>query len=217
MTESGPFEPESERVTRQLRDDILDGVRLPGSKLVEREIAAELGVSRVPVRDALKALVTEGLVTPRPRTWAVVREFTASDIADLDEIRTSLELLTFRLAAQRHTRAGLERLRSDLDSELSAALAGDAVGARRAAADFHQTVTSLAGNDLLRELEQTLRSRMRWFLAQHDDLVGVAKEHEALYAAIADRDVQRVEELVTEHLVNSRRAVAARRRGTPAS
>ncbi|MGW2182180.1 GntR family transcriptional regulator [Streptomyces sp. NPDC001732] len=217
MTESGPFEPESERVARQLRDDILDGVRLPGSKLVEREIAAELGVSRVPVRDALKALVTEGLVTPRPRTWAVVREFTASDIADLDEIRTSLELLTFRLAAQRHARAGLERLRADLDAELSAALAGDAVGARRAAADFHQTVTSLAGNDLLRELEQTLRSRMRWFLAQHDDLVGIAKEHEALYEAIADRDVQRVEELVTEHLVNSRRAVAARRRGAQGS
>lgn len=76
MTGSGDFEPESERVTRQLRDEIIDGVREPGSKLVERELAAELGVSRLPVREALKALVTEGLVTPRPRTWAVVREFT---------------------------------------------------------------------------------------------------------------------------------------------
>ena len=78
------FEPESERVTRRLRDEILDGVRGPGDRLVERDLAAELGVSRVPVRDALRALAAEGLVTPRPRSWAVVREFTASDVADLN-------------------------------------------------------------------------------------------------------------------------------------
>ncbi|MFE4328928.1 GntR family transcriptional regulator [Streptomyces sp. NPDC056831] len=212
MTGSEAFEPESERVTRQLRDDILDGVRQPGSKLVERELAAELGVSRLPIRDALKVLVTEGLVTPRPRTWAVVREFTSTDIADLHEIRTPLELLTFRLAAQRRTRPGLEKLRSDLDAELEAAHTGDAVRARRAAADFHQTVTSLAGNELLSELERTLRSRMRWLLAQHDDLMAVANEHEALYAAIAERDVHRVEELIVKHLASSRSAAAARRR-----
>ncbi|MFJ1546139.1 GntR family transcriptional regulator [Streptomyces sp. NPDC088246] len=212
MTGSEAFEPESERVTRQLRDDILDGVRQPGSKLVERELAAELGVSRLPIRDALKVLVTEGLVTPRPRTWAVVREFTSTDIADLDEIRTPLELLTFRLAAQRRTRPGLEKLRSDLDAELEAAHTGDAVRARRAAADFHQTVTLLAGNELLSELERTLRSRMRWLLAQHDDLMAVANEHEALYAAIAERDVHRVEQLVVKHLASSRSAAAARRR-----
>ncbi|MER5852002.1 GntR family transcriptional regulator [Streptomyces sp. NPDC002012] len=217
MTGSEAFEPESERVTRQLRDDILDGVRQPGSKLVERELAAELGVSRLPIRDALKVLVTEGLVAPRPRTWAVVREFTSTDIADLNEIRTPLELLTFRLAAQRRTRPGLERLRSDLDAELEAARTGDAVRARRAAADFHQTVTSLAGNELLSELERTLRSRMRWLLAQHDDLMAVANEHEALYAAIAERDVHRVEELVVRHLASSRSAAAARRRRSQSS
>ncbi|MFG2626595.1 GntR family transcriptional regulator [Streptomyces sp. NPDC048473] len=217
MTGSEAFEPESERVTQQLRDDILDGVRQPGSKLVERELATELGVSRLPIRDALKVLVAEGLVTARPRTWAVVREFTSTDIADLNEIRTPLELLTFRLAAQRRTRQGLERLRTDLDAELEAARTGDAVRARRAAADFHQTVTSLAGNELLGELERTLRSRMRWLLAQHEDLLAVAKEHEALYAAIADRDVHRVEELVVKHLASSRSAAAARRRRSTGS
>ncbi|MEV5086163.1 GntR family transcriptional regulator, partial [Streptomyces sp. NPDC056159] len=173
MPGSEGFESESERVTRQLRDQILDGDRRPGSKLVERELAAELGVSRLPVREALKALVAEGLVTPRPRTWAVVREFTSTDISDLDEVRTALETLTFRLAAQRRNRAGLEKLRADLDSELEAARQGDAVKARRAAADFHETVTAMAANELLNELGTTLRSRMRWLLAQHDDLVTV--------------------------------------------
>ncbi|MGW8686070.1 GntR family transcriptional regulator [Streptomyces sp. NPDC055817] len=212
MAGSGEFEPESERVTRQLRDDILDGVRKPGSKLVERELAAQIGVSRVPVRDALRVLVAEGLVTPRPRTWAVVREFTPTDIADLNEVREALEVMTFRLAAQRGDRAGLGRLRSNLDEELAAARAGDAVRARRAAADFHETVTSMAANELLSELEGTLRSRMRWLLGRHDDLLAMALEHEALYAAVADRDVALVEELVVEHLENSRRAIADKRR-----
>ncbi|MGW0131329.1 GntR family transcriptional regulator [Streptomyces sp. NPDC003299] len=207
MTGSERFTPESERVTRQLRDEILDGVRQPGSRLVERELAESLGVSRLPVRDALKTLVAEGLVTPRPRTWAVVREFTPSDVADLDEVRGVLETLAFRLAAQRHTREGLRRLRADLDRELDAARAGDAVGARRAAADFHQTVISLAANELLSELERVMRSRVRWLLGQHDDLLGIAEEHEALYQAIADRDVARVETLVLNHLATSRAAV----------
>ncbi|MFE7465967.1 GntR family transcriptional regulator [Streptomyces sp. NPDC057499] len=211
MTGSGDFEPESERVTRQLRDEIIDGVREPGSKLVERELAAELGVSRLPVREALKSLVTEGLVTPRPRTWAVVREFTAADVEDLDEVRAALESLTFRLAAQRRTRAGLEKLRADLDAELAAAVKGDAVGARRAAADFHETVTALADNELLNELQATLRSRMRWLLGQHDDLEGVAREHEGLYTAIAERDVAGVAELASRHLISGRDAAAARR------
>jgi DNA-binding GntR family transcriptional regulator len=200
MKGADTFEPESERVVRQLRDEILDGVRPPGSRLVERELAAELGVSRLPIRDALKSLVTEGLVTPRPRTWAVVRELTPSDIADFGEVRAALEVLAFRLAAERRTREGLARLRADLDAQLTAARAGDAVRARRAAADFHETVTSLAANDLLSEIENLLRSRMRWLMGQHDDLVGIAEEHQALYDAIAARDVRRVEELARHHV-----------------
>lgn len=140
------------------------------------------------------------------------KEFTPTDIADLNEVREALEVMTFRLAAQRGDRAGLGRLRSNLDEELAAAGSGDAVRARRAAADFHETVTSMAANELLSELEGTLRSRMRWLLGRHDDLLAMALEHEALYAAVADRDVALVEELVVEHLENSRRAIADKRR-----
>ncbi|GAA3082554.1 GntR family transcriptional regulator [Streptomyces roseofulvus] len=204
MTAAEEFRPESERITRTLRDQIIDGTRAPGSRLVEREIAAELDVSRLPVRDALKDLVNEGLVTPRPRTWAVVREFTASDIADLVEVRSALEILSFRLAAQRRTRAGLAKLRAVLDAERAAAERGDGAEARRAAADFHETVTELADNALLTELEGTLRSRMRWLLGQHDDFTVVAEEHEELFRGIEARDVERVEELALRHLETSR-------------
>lgn len=199
------FEPESVRITRQLRDEIIDGVRAPGSRLVEREIAAELGVSRIPVRDALRDLVAEGLVTPRPRSWAVVRRFSAGDIADLIEVRSAFEALAFRLAATRATRAGLDRLGAVLEREWQAARAGDARTARRAAADFHDVVSELTANDLLQELHRTLRSRLRWLLVQHDDLIGVAGEHQALYDAIAARDADTIETLVREHLRSSSR------------
>lgn len=196
-------ESETERVTRLLRDDILDGVRPPGERLVERELATALDVSRVPVREALKALVSEGLVTPRPRTWSVVRTFTDSDIADLTEVRTAFEPLTFRLAAERRTREGLDRLRKTLDEQLVAARAKDAVVARRKAADFHEIVTELASNELLIEIERPLRSRMRWLLTQHDDLIAVAGQHLELYTAIANRDVDLAERLASDHLAQS--------------
>lgn len=204
------FEPESVRVTDQIRNEIVDGVRAPGSKLVERDLANELGVSRLPIRDALKTLVAEGIVTPRPRTWAVVREFTTSDIADLSEVRGALELMSFELAAQRHTRQGLAELREVLDEELRAARSGDAVTSRRTGAQFHDVVTKIAGNDLLIELNGILSSRMRWLLSQHDDLLGMAEEHEALYQAIAARDISGMEALVRAHLETSRSNLVAR-------
>ncbi|HKT55385.1 MAG TPA: GntR family transcriptional regulator [Microbacterium sp.] len=205
MTEvAAAFESEVERVTHTLRDEILDGVRAPGSRLVERELAADLGVSRIPVRDALKALVAEGLVTPRPRSWAVVREFTPADVADLNEVRSALEVLTFRLAANRRSRDGLQRLRAVLDEEIEASRRGDVVAARHAAADFHEVVTSIAGNDLLFEIDGLLRSRIRWLLVQHEDTGQVAVEHEALYEAIAQRDIARASTLILAHMGNIR-------------
>lgn len=206
----GRFEPEAERVTRLLRDQIVDGVRSPGSKLVERELATEMGVSRVPIRDALKQLVTEGLATPRPRSWTIVREFTAADITDLIEVRSALEVLTFRLAAERRTEAGLDQLRTDLDTEMKAAKAGDAIGARRAGADFHETSTVLAGNALLMEVSRSTQSRMRWLLSQHEDLVAMAQEHADLYAAIAAQDVDQAVALSVQHVINSREAALHR-------
>lgn len=212
MATAEEFTPESERVMNTLRDEIIDGTRAPGSKLVEREIAAELGVSRLPVRDALRSLVSEGLVTPRPRTWAVVREFSQSDVSDLNEVRSALETLAFRLAAERRTRAGLAKLRADLDEQQAASERGDGGAARRKAADFHQTVTELADNALLSELDGILQSRLRWLLGQHDDLDVFAHEHEELYLAIEARDVQRVDELAAQHLATSRAKIAAHRR-----
>jgi len=210
MTGVGATELESVRVTRLLRDDIMLGRRLPGSRLVERDIAAELNVSRLPVREAIRALVGEGIVVARPRSWAIVREFTARDIQDFAEVRESIETLVFQFAAQRHDAAGLAQLRDALDRELAAASAGDVLAGRAAASEFHEIAGRLAGNEMLSELISVFLTRLRWLFGQHDDLAGMVAEHEELYAAIAQRDLDRLGVLVPQHLVRSRE-VAERR------
>ena len=206
MTSTEERQLESTRIASWLRDAILDGVRAPGSRLIERDLASEFGVSRVPVRDALKVLVAEGLVELRPHTWAVVREFTDADLADLDEVRAVLEPLTFRLAAERHRRDGLARLQQSLELEQSGARTGDEIGSRRAAADFHEIVTDLAENQLLSDMMKGIRSRLRWALSQHDDLQHFSEEHIALFEAIEARDADRAAALAAAHVETSRQA-----------
>ncbi|WP_243232809.1 GntR family transcriptional regulator [Microbacterium sp. CIAB417] len=210
MTEAGAVELESARVARMLRDDIMLGRRAPGSRLVERDIAAELNVSRLPVREAIRALVGEGIVVARPRTWAVVREFTARDIQDFSEVREAIETVIFQFAAARHDEEGLVQLREALDREAAAAEAGDILAGRSAAGEFHEVAARLSGNDMLTELIGVFVTRLRWLFGQHDDLAGMVAEHEEIFAAIAARDVELLGDLVPQHLARGR-ATAERR------
>jgi len=197
-------ELESARVTRILRDDIVLGRRPPGSKLVERDLAAELNVSRLPVREAIRTLGAEGIVVARPRTWAVVREFTLNDIRDFAEVRESVETLLFVYATERHDEHGLADLRQLVEREELAARAGDVHEARAAAGAFHEHMAVLAGNDMLTELVHVFATRLRWVFGGHTDLAAMAAEHRTLLEAIASRDVERVKLLVAHHLASGR-------------
>ncbi|MGM7669173.1 GntR family transcriptional regulator [Microbacterium sp. A93] len=198
-------ELESARVARILREDIVLGRRMPGSKLVERDIAAELDVSRLPVREAIRALGSEGIVVARPRTWAIVREFTFHDIQDFAEVRESIETLLFVYATERHDEQGLASLRQLLEREERAAHAGDVCESRAVAGAFHEYMAVLAGNDMLTELVQVFATRLKWVFGAHDDLVAMAAEHRGLFEAIASRDVELVKMLVSRHLAAGRR------------
>lgn len=208
-------EPEAHRVAAVLREQIVDGTRPPGSRLVERDLAAELGTSRVPVREALSALTTEGLVTLRPRTWAIVRTLDDDDVRDLLLVRSSLETLASRLAAQRRTPAQLDRLEEVLVRQERAAQRGEATLARRAGAELHALVTEVAASPLLAEISALTASRMRWMLAQHTDLVAMAAEHRGLVAAIAAGDAEAAGDLARAHLTTSAHAIADLRDAEP--
>jgi DNA-binding GntR family transcriptional regulator len=215
MTGAGATgELESVRVTRILRDDILLGRRPPGSRLVERDIAAELNVSRLPVREAIKSLVAEGVVVARPRTWAVVREFTEQDIQDFAELRESIETVIFLFAAERHDEIGLRRLWDTYEREADAARRDDAETARSAAAQFHAIAVELAGNEMLGELLGVFLTRLRWLFGQHEDLIAMAEEHRIIYEAMAARDTEALRILVPKHLANGRLAAERRLRAS---
>ncbi|WP_167356891.1 GntR family transcriptional regulator [Brevibacterium siliguriense] len=204
MNQAASRRSEVFRVTDILRSQIIDGERRPGSRLVERELAEHFGVSRVPIREALKQLSVEGLVTARPNTWSIVRDFSSSDIADFNEVRNAIETVAFELAAIRHTRTGLAELEQIMLRGKDRAQAGDVTGARRTATEFHSKAVELSANKLLIEINEQLDSRMRWLLSRHDDLEQVAVEHAQLFDAIARRDIGRVRHLTQRHLETSR-------------
>ncbi|MCC2028914.1 GntR family transcriptional regulator [Microbacterium sp. YMB-B2] len=203
-------ELESARVARVLRDDIVTGRRKPGSKLVERDIAARLNVSRLPVREAIRALVTEGLVVSRPRTYAVVREYTRDDVREFAEVRGPLETMLFTYAAERHDEAGLAGLLRVLEREEQAARDGDLLAAQNAAVDFHAYMTVLARNAVLVELVGVFGTRLKWIFGLYEEPDTMAVSHRELYTAIAARDVELVRSLVAAHLAEG--FVAAERR-----
>ncbi|SJN36342.1 Transcriptional regulator, GntR family [Microbacterium esteraromaticum] len=210
-------ELESERVANVLRDDIMLGHREPGSRLIERDIAAELNVSRLPVREAIKVLVSEGIVVARPRTWAVVREFSIRDLQDFAEVRQAMETLAFVLATKRLDDAGIERLEELVRAEDAAAAAGDAVGARIASSTFHMTAVMLAGNAMLTELAESLITRLRWLFGQHEELRVMAGEHREIVDAMKAGDVEKLQQLIPTHLARghdaAERRLLARQKG----
>lgn len=203
-------ELESVRVTRILRDDIVLGRRASGSRLVERDIAAELNVSRLPVREAIRTLVAEGVVVARPRTWAIVREFSRQDLQDYGEVREAMETMIFVFAAERRTPEGLARLRAAYEQELAAAEASDVEGARIAASLFHEVAAHLAANDMIGEFISVFATRLRWLFGQHDDLVETAEEHRVILEAVEAQDADALRELIPQHTANAVASAAKR-------
>ncbi|MFD5213615.1 GntR family transcriptional regulator [Microbacterium sp. NPDC058345] len=199
-------------MTNALRDDIMLGRRLPGARLIERDIAAELGVSRLPVREAIKALVGEGLAVKTPRTWAVVREFTIKDIRDFAEFREAIETLAWVLAAQRHDDHGAALMRATFARESRAVESGDIAGAQAASAQFHTMAVGLSGNDVLQELAESYVTRLRWLFGQFEEVVRMVDDHRVILDAFLARDVDALRELIPGHLAEGRDAAERRLR-----
>ncbi len=200
-------------VRDELRGRIIDGTLPPGARLVERALAAELEVSRVPVREALRDLAAEGYAVARPTRGIAVRDYPAAEIDELFEIRAALEAVLVDRALAGMPADGVARLRDSLEPARAALAAGDHAAAIAANARFHEALEDVAAGPLLRGLLAGIRDRMRWLLRQHGDPAAILAEHEALVGAIVGGDRDAAERLLREHLRTSRAAletVAAR-------
>ncbi len=210
MTTVEPLGAVRARVLAALRQEIVAGRLGPGDRLVERELADRFGVSRVPVREAIRALVAEGFVhfeTPR-RT--VVRRLTPTDVAELFELREALEVYAAGLAATRAGRDGLAELEELLDRAAVATRAGDAETITDINTRFHDRILAMAGNSLLISVMEPVDGRLRWLTRQNEEWTQLLKEHRELYAAIASGDPARARAHALSHVRANYRSTVRR-------
>ena len=202
--------PRSQVVSEEIRAMILGGRLKPGERLIEEGLSAELGVSRVPVREALLALSAQGLVRIEPRRGATVAEITPRIVAELVEVRALLEGLNARLAAQRHDPEIIAQLRDTLGRGNAAAKSGTREELARLNAEFHERLAEASRNSVLSEVMRGLRERTSLAFA----INGRARaredwqEHAGVLAAVIAGDSELAALLANRHVHNAAAAFA---------
>ena len=196
----------SAQVSKILTEAILEGLLEGGQKLVEMEIQEMFGISRSPLREAIRDLEKKGLVTIVPRRGAFVRKVTVKDIEDIFPVRANLEGLAARLAYVNIRQADLDKMRDTLVKMLKAARAGDTKSYWRHHSTFHEIFISASGNDVLIDTLRRLRLHSLWYRFSYqyyeEDLQKQVRIHERIYRLFADRkaDVKALEKVVHGHI-----------------
>jgi DNA-binding GntR family transcriptional regulator len=212
--------PLREQIHGQLRSAILNGEYQPGTPLVEAELAARLGASRTPVREALQRLETEGLLERRGARGIVVRELRVEDVTCIFEIRESLESLAARRACRRMSPGVLAALRAIVDQMRGAV--DDPNEMERLDTAFHDRILAVAEGARLRRMLSDLREELvTWrflSLSSRERRAATVGEHEGVLRALEAGDEDVVARIVAEHIANSRASVLehVRRQGEPA-
>lgn len=201
-------QPLRHAVLAEIRRRITEGVYAQGERLFEDQIAAELEVSRNPVREALQALAAEGFVELEPRRGARVARVPAERAAELFEVRAALEGLMARLAAERRTDADVHLLRSLVTRGHDALASGDRSSLPVLNTEFHAALGAAAGNGLLVETIEQLSHVIQWVYARHVGQRGAASwaEHAAIVEAVAAGDVEAAHRAAADHIAGARRA-----------
>lgn len=193
-----------EEARARLRRMIVRGQLLPGGSLGEVGLSHSLGISRTPLREALKLLSTEGLVELRANRGAFVMPMEASGIADLFEVASGLERLAGELAALRHTDVDLDRLRR-LQAELEVHHDdGDRERYFETNQQIHRAIVRMSGNEVLRTTHELLFARVervRFFaLGAHGRWGESVREHRDILSALAARDAARAGDALARHV-----------------
>jgi DNA-binding GntR family transcriptional regulator len=199
-----------EQVAERLRDSIMSHAMAPGSWIDEQTIAAEYGISRTPLREALKVLATEGLVTMKLRRGAYVTQMSERDVAEVYQLLSLLESDAAAVVAQAATTeqiAELEALHQRLESEVDDRDRFFAANER-----FHMRLLEIADNRWRNQVVADLRKVMK--LNRHNSLFkqgrleASLKEHRRIMAAIKARNGERAQQLMQQHFANGKVAAA---------
>lgn len=192
------------RVYEHVHRAILDAKLPVGSALSEYRLAEEIGVSRTPVREALKRLEQDGLVHSIPRRGTFVADLTARGIVEIYEVRSQLEGFAARVAAERMDRAEVKRLIAELDRVQKRSDNSDPKAAQEHDIHVHKGIVAAASNDRLTQILATLDDQVyrirRRAMANSSRLPTTLAEHRRILGAILDHDPEAAERAMREHL-----------------
>lgn len=195
-------------VYKELREAIMRGDMAPGLRLMEIPIADKMGVSRTPVREAIRRLEEDGLVVITPGCGARVSEIGDKDVTDALDVRIAVETMAVRLAARNISRAQVQELKRINDSIRKAVAEKDAAAISAEDNLLHHRICEAAGNKVLlkimRELEAlVLRYRIKYIksITACDEILD---EHEKIISAVASGDGDGAADLVTAHIIRQR-------------
>jgi len=204
-TETGPRQTRTDQLCQALEGEIILGRLSPGTRLEETAIAKRYGVSRTPVREALRKLAVSGLIDVRPHQGAVVRQFSIEELIQIFEVMAELEGLCARLAARRiapEERTALERHHEDCRA---LAETGDADAFYDANIRFHETIYQATRNDYLIEQTRATRTRIgpyrRYITYQSGRMRASIAEHAGIMEAIFAGDGEIAHRRNREHVM----------------
>jgi phosphonate utilization transcriptional regulator len=204
-------------VQREIERRIVAGELTPGAKLNEAELAAAMGISRGPVREAFRALEQAGLVQTEKNRGVFVRQVSLEEANEIYEVRAALEGQIGRLAAKRVTPQQLERLRGIVKRMHAAGRQRDPDAYFPLNIEFHEALAEASGNRALatnyRRVVNELNLYRREAITRNVDVIPVStQEHEAIVGAVAKGDAALSERLLYEHVINSRARLHQRAR-----
>lgn len=195
----------AQQVTGELRSAIHSGELAPGERLVERKLADRLGVSHIPVREALTRLAEERLVTREPRRGARVAELTSADLEDISSLRIVLEQFMAIRVQERWSADAAARLSRIVDA-MAAAAPGDIDEVLLQDRRFHEMLAELAEHRFLDEISAQLRGRIAGFIRAANNALDIdeqeqhVRSHQEIVDAIASGDPARARDVIAQHV-----------------
>ena len=198
-------------VVDHIRNFIVEGVLSPGAKLNEREICETLGISRTPLREALKVLASEGLITIEPNKGASVFQLSEAEIREMFEMMGGVEAFSGELACERITPAELTAIKGLHYEMLACRAKNDLPGYYRCNQLIHDHINEAARNTILQQTYVSLNRRLKAFRFRSNFNVPkwdrAVQEHEEMIKALEARDGARLAAIMRAHLLQKRNIV----------
>jgi DNA-binding GntR family transcriptional regulator len=198
-------------VTDHLRNFIIEGVLTPGMKLNERELCETLGISRTPLREALKVLAAEGLIEISPNRGAAVARMSEAEIREVFEVLSGLEAFSGQLACERISAQEIEQIKSLHHAMLACKAQGDLPGYYSRNQEIHDRINLAARNQVLRQTYLSINRRVQALRLRSNlktpKWESAIEDHEQMLLALEAHDGERMSRILRKHLLDKRDAI----------